>query len=78
VQSDLIDDSSALSPLVRRLVVAAHDDNRRVADLCDAVLRLDWNAATTMAKTLSRRLEPSPKTALPSMQATSDNEQNCA
>ena len=77
--TDLITDPGALSPWLRRLLAVAHDDNRRVAELCDAVLRRDWDAATTAAKILSRKSETPPKAALPSTPANSSaNTQNCA
>jgi hypothetical protein len=73
--TDVIADAGTLSPWLRRLVAAARDDNRRVAELCDAVLRSDWDTATI----LSRKLRTSPKPALPSAQAQSSaNTQNCA
>ena len=69
----------ALAPLLKRLLVVAQDDDRRVAELCDAVLRQDWDAATTAAKILSGKSETSPKPALPSTPAQiSANTQNCA
>ena len=48
--TDLIADAAVLSPLVKRLLALARDDDRRVVELCDAVLRQDWDAATTAAK----------------------------
>jgi len=72
-------DSGVLPLLLKRLLALAQDDNRRVAELCDAVLRQDWVAATIQAKILSRKSEMSPKAVLPSTQAqSSDNTQNCA
>jgi len=62
--TDLIADAGALSHLVKRLVAVAQADNRSVAELCDAVLRQDWDAATTAAKILSGKSETSPKPAL--------------
>ncbi len=47
-------ESSALPPLLKRLVASAEEDNRRVVELCDAVLRHDWEIATTLAQSMSR------------------------
>jgi hypothetical protein len=77
--TELIADAAVLSPLVKRLLASAKEENRRVAELCDAVLRRDWDAATTAAKILSRKSDASPSPALPSTQAQSSaNTQNCA
>ena len=77
--ADVSVDSGALSPLVKRLLASAEEENRRVAELCDAVLRRDWDTATTAAKILSRKLETSPKPALPSTPAQSSaSTENCA
>jgi hypothetical protein len=76
---NLITDPGALSPWVKRLLASAEEDNRQVAELCDAVLRRDWDAATTAAKIISRKSETSPSPALPSTPANSSaNTQNCA
>jgi hypothetical protein len=77
--TDLIADSSTLSPLVNRLIASAQDDNRRVAELCAAVLRHDWDAATSVAKILCRKLDASPKLARSSSptRSAADTE-NCA
>ena len=76
---NLIADVEALSPFLKRLLASARDDDRRVAELCDAVLRRDWAAATAAAKILSRKSETSPSPALPSTPANSSaKRQNCA
>jgi hypothetical protein len=78
-RDNLISEEGALSPLVKRLLAVARNDDRRVMELCDAVLRQDWDAATTVARLLSRKLQTPSSAALPSMQARPPvNKQNCA
>ena len=77
--TDLIAPAAVLSPLVKRLLASAEEENRRVAELCDAVLRQDWDAATAAAKIISRKSEASPSPPPPSTPAQSSaNKQNCA
>ena len=50
---------ASVSPLLKRLVAVAEEDNRRLVELCDAVLRHDWEIATTLAEAMSRHRGPS-------------------